>query len=182
MKAFKPIVTERIRLRPFLAGDLAAFAAYRNEPSIARYQSWTSFTLDDARALHAEMTGKAFGLHDEWYQLALAERGSDRILGDLALHVIDGARVEIGFTLAPEAQGKGFAREGVKALLDFVFGTFGRSIATAVTDARNTPSIRLLEAVGFEQLPNARHLVFKGEPIVELDFECRASRWPDRHA
>lgn len=177
MEAFKPIVTGRIRLRPFLAGDLAAFASYRNEPSIARYQSWTSFTLDDARALHAEMSGKAFGLHGEWYQLALAERGNDRILGDLALHVIDETRVEIGFTLAPGAQGKGFAREGVEALLGFVFGDFGRSIATAVTDARNTPSIRLLEAVGFQRLPSTRHMVFKGEPIVELDFECRALRW-----
>lgn len=176
MDRFQPINTSRLTIRNFREADLAAFAAYRNESDIARYQSWSSYTLDEAYALHAEMEGKSFGLPGEWYQFALASKPHDVILGDLALHVIDYVHAEIGFTLAPAAQGKGYARESVTALLDFVFGDFGREHISALTDARNVPSIRLLEAVGF-RLAGERHAVFKREPVVELDFEHTASRW-----
>ena len=48
------IVTERLRLRPFTADDLAAFVAYRSLPEVARYQSWdTSYSMVDAERFRA---------------------------------------------------------------------------------------------------------------------------------
>lgn len=181
MIGFVPIDCERVRLRPFREADLPAFAAYRNEPAVARFQSWTTYSLQDARVLHTEMMRKEFALAGEWYQLALAEKESDAILGDLALHMIDGTRVEVGFTLAPAAQGRGYAREGLEALLRFVFADLGRQFAVALTDARNTRAIRLLESVGFTHPAKPRQAMFKGEAVEEFDFELPAVEWRQRH-
>jgi RimJ/RimL family protein N-acetyltransferase len=43
------IVTERLVLRPLQLDDAPAFAAYRSDPNVARYQSWdTTYALTDA--------------------------------------------------------------------------------------------------------------------------------------
>ncbi len=181
VNAFRPIACDRVRLRALRHADLAAFAAYRNDPAVARYQSWSAYTLEDAQALLTEMAGKAPWLPGEWYQIALADKFSDALLGDLALHVIDPAHVEVGFTLAPAAQGRGYAREGLEALLRFVFSRPGIETALAVTDARNTPAIRLLEHVGFAQSARPRRARFKGETVEEFDFEYTAAEWRRRH-
>jgi hypothetical protein len=40
--AFTRIESERLRIRRFKDSDLAPFMAYRNDPEVARYQSWDS--------------------------------------------------------------------------------------------------------------------------------------------
>ena len=56
------IVTERLRLRPFQVDDLDAFAAYRSDPQIARYQSWDrTYSIADAEAFLASQRGLEFG-------------------------------------------------------------------------------------------------------------------------
>ena len=41
--------TPRLVLRPFAPGDEPAFAAYRSDPHVARYQSWDApYPLADA--------------------------------------------------------------------------------------------------------------------------------------
>ena len=48
------IATERLVLRRFRSSDAETLAAYRSDPDVARYQSWTPpVTLDQARAIVA---------------------------------------------------------------------------------------------------------------------------------
>lgn len=73
--------TKRCTLRRLSAalGDARAIAAYRGLPEVARYQSWSSFTTDDAAALIASQQGVRENEHDTWLQLAivLAVEGDD---------------------------------------------------------------------------------------------------------
>src|SRR5262249_3471963 len=46
---FRRLVSGRLILRRFRAPDAAAFAAYRDDPAVARYQSWDApYTLAEA--------------------------------------------------------------------------------------------------------------------------------------
>ena len=54
---FTSIVTERLRLRRFSPGDVEAFHAYRADPGVARYQSWSDFTREQAEELAATVRG-----------------------------------------------------------------------------------------------------------------------------
>jgi len=78
-------------------------------------------------------------------------RADGRILGDLGTHgPPDGEGcVEIGYSLAPSARGKGIGTAAVAALVRRLAGVPGIRRVTAVTGAENTPSRRLLERRGF---------------------------------
>ena len=95
--------------RSFTSTDVEAFAAYRADPEVARYQSWSDFTLADAEAFVDSLRGEEPGVPGEWFQLALEARSEGTLVGDLALHInADEPReAEVGFTLAPAHQGRG---------------------------------------------------------------------------
>jgi RimJ/RimL family protein N-acetyltransferase len=156
---------------------LKAFAAYRAEPEVARFQSWFSYSYEDAVALFKDVTGKAFGLEGQWYQLAIADRTADDLIGDLALHFVAPEIAEIGFTISPGCQGRGYAKEALLGLLAYLFEILGFSRVIAVTDKLNGPSIGVLESVGFERDGDVRSVVFKGEPGGEFDYSYTRENW-----
>ena len=51
---FTNIETARLRLRRFAEADLPAFIAYRNDPDVARYQSWEGISEAEAVAFVRE--------------------------------------------------------------------------------------------------------------------------------
>jgi RimJ/RimL family protein N-acetyltransferase len=167
---FPTLEGPRCCLREFAERDLQEFARYRGLPEVARYQSWEQYTLEDAKRLYAEQLGTTFGAPETWYQVAIADKATDALIGDCALHFLDsGDELEIGFTLAPERQGKGLAREAVKLLLDHAFGAMQKRRALAITDAENISAHKLLLALGFRK-GSVRDVLFKGKQGQEFDF------------
>jgi len=171
--------SERIRLRPFAESDLPAFARYRALPEVSRFQSWSSYSLADAEKLYAGLQITPFGQPGSWFQIAIADKESDTLLGDCALHFLeDGKQIEIGFTLAPENQGRGLARTAVALLLDYIFGDLRMHRVIAVTDAENRAARKLLSALGFRQEAHfVKNIFFKGQWGDEYLFACLASEW-----
>jgi RimJ/RimL family protein N-acetyltransferase len=158
-----------VRLREFSERDLAEFARYRAHPEVARYQSWDAYTLEDARRLYAAQLATRFGTLGSWHQIAIADKGSDALMGDCALHFRSKGELEIGFTLAPDRQGQGLAREAVSVLLDHAFGAMHMRRVLAITDAENVSAHRLMLALGFRKEAE-RELMFKGNAGKEYDF------------
>jgi aminoglycoside 6'-N-acetyltransferase len=110
--------TEHLVLRRMTNDDAAALAAYRSDPVQARYQSWeTPYPLDSARALIAQMRNVRFAQPGVWLQIGIETSG--RLIGDIAVRV-DGDQARqatVGFTLAADAQGHGYATEALLANL-----------------------------------------------------------------
>ena len=172
--AFTSIETERLVLRRFGRDDVEPFAAYRGDPDVARYQSWQDYTRAEAESFLEEMLGTDPGVPGEWFQFAIAERATARLLGDCAL-VLDAGdppTAEIGYTLDPGARGQGFATEAVGALIDYAFARQGAARIRAVTDTRNAPSIAVAERLGMRRIATVR-TTFKGAPCDEHTFELR---------
>ena len=97
----------------------------------------------------------------QWVQLAIAEANTGQLAGDIGICVAENAgSAEIGFTLSPTATGKGYATAAVRETIHLLFEcTFVERII-GVTDARNTPSVRLLERVGMTRV-ESRETVFR---------------------
>jgi RimJ/RimL family protein N-acetyltransferase len=175
--------TPRLLVRRFADADLDAFVAYRAHPDVERYQSWSGYTRDDGRALLTEMADLTPGTPGRWCQLAVEDRASGHLVGDLALHVDpDEPRLaEIGFSFAPEHQGRGLATEAVQGLLGFTFGTLGLHRVTAVTDVLNTRSAALLERVGMRREAHlVENVFFKGAWGSELLYAMLDREWAAR--
>lgn len=125
--------------------------------------------MSEAEALSflAEMSEAPLFTPGDWVQLGIAERETDQLIGDIGVFVsADGLTGEIGFTLAPPAQGRGVATAAVRQTLHLLFGVTRVKQVLGITDSRNVRSVRLLERVGFRHL-ESRRTVFRGEPCVE---------------
>lgn len=181
-EAFDRLRTPRLVIRRFEPGDAPALARYRSIPSVARYQSWDApFPLERAVAFVDWLQGRHPDTPGEWFQLAIAERATPGVLvGDCAFHShADEARIaDIGFTLDPAVQGRGYAREAVRALLAYLFDARGKHKAVADCDTRNAPSWRLLEALGFTREGELRDSFHDGEGWAsEYLYGLLASEW-----
>jgi aminoglycoside 6'-N-acetyltransferase len=170
------VTTERLVVRRFELTDTEAFAAYRSEPAVARYQVWSApVPTADARGLVTEFATAAEGAPG-WFQYAVEAGGV--LVGDVAICRHDnGMQAELGFTLATAHQGRGYATEAVRAVLDRVFATGVRRVS-AECDARNAASVRLLERLGFRREGLRReHTWLKGEWTDDLLFGLLAREW-----
>ncbi|MCB8985960.1 MAG: GNAT family N-acetyltransferase [Ardenticatenaceae bacterium] len=179
-----PIVlaTARLSLRPFQAADIPAFAAYRSDPEVARYQSWEApYTLAQAEQFVTEMSAMQSIPLDTWYQLAIERRGHSPIIGDCAFRILpdDGQQAEIGFSLARAYQGQGYASEAVRGLLDYLFGDLRLHRVRAICDAENEASSRLLERIGLRREAHyVENIWFKGRWGSEYAYAVLAGEWP----
>ena len=149
--------TSRLRLRQLILADAGALFAYRSLPEVARYQSWQPMSRDEAETFLRGSEETRLFQSGCWFQIAVC-LPSGELIGDVGVHFDpDGAQIELGYTLSPAYQGFGYAREAVSALLDFFLLAHGMHRAFASVDPDNTPSIRLLESLGFRK--EAHHLL-----------------------
>jgi aminoglycoside 6'-N-acetyltransferase len=170
--------TERLVIRRFRAEDAEAFAAYRSDPDVARYQSWdTPVSLAEA-ADHIRRFAAADPGAPGWFQYAVEHRAEGVLIGDVGVCLGDNLmQAEIGFTFAPAYQGKGYATEAVRCVLARLFAS-GIHRVSAGCDARNTASARLLERVGFRREGLREEFTWiKGEWTDELLFGLLARDW-----
>ena len=149
--AFTQLRTPRLCLRRFREADAEAFAGYRADPAVARYQGWDApYPVDQARRFVSTMATAQADVPGEWLQIAVALAGEGSLVGDCAFapQAHEARIVEIGFTIAPEYQGQGYAREAVSLLLRYLFEQLGKHRVIASCDPRNARSVKVLEAVG----------------------------------
>lgn len=147
-----PIDTERLRLDRLEPRHAKAVFAYRNLPEVRRFQGAFPRSVEHAREHGESQLGRVPLSAPGWFQLVI-ERNA-RVVGDIGLHGIDADQFEIGISLAPDAQGKGYATEALSAILDAALP--GRHRVIASVDPRNTACVALLERLGMRR--EALHL------------------------
>jgi RimJ/RimL family protein N-acetyltransferase len=173
-----PRTTDRLVLRRFVAGDLAPFQSYRCDPEVGRYQGWSTMDDKGAAAFIAGMAVARIGVPGEWFQIAVAEKSTGVLVGDIGIG-IDPNRTEvaeIGFSMEPAAQRRGLGSEAVMAALALLFDSAKVDVVEGITDARNIPSIRLLERVGM-RLDRMQETLFKGELCTEHVYSLTRAQW-----
>jgi RimJ/RimL family protein N-acetyltransferase len=175
------LTTERLRIEPLAEADIEAFAAYRRDPAIARYQSWeTTYSTADAARLVAGQPTTALPAAGDWLQLALRAADDGRLVGDVAVHCLadQPGTFEVGVTLAPAEHGRGLAGEAVTAVIDALFTVHGAHRVIATCDARNDAVRALLARIGLRQ--ESRQVEadwFKGEWTTVDCFAVLATEW-----
>jgi aminoglycoside 6'-N-acetyltransferase len=177
---FIPLQTQRLILRHFRDEDLTRFLAYRNDPEVARYQSWTSYSEKAAQAFIQEMKNAQPGIRGEWFQFAIELKATGSLIGDCALQVNaeDGQQGEVGFTLDRTYQGQGLALEAVSALFGYAFTTLQLHRITAICDCRNIASYGLMERLGMRREAHyVQNFWFKGNWTDEYLYAILQHEW-----
>jgi len=157
------LTTARLILRPFRSDDLAAYAAIRARPEVARWLPPGSEPAEvrarkTIEAFAAAWAERGYGPH------AAFDRASGRLLGHLGLRYLPQfEETEVLYALTPEVWGQGLAFEGTAAARDWGFGALGLARLMAITLAENRASRRVMEKLG---LRYEKDTVFHDLPVV----------------
>jgi len=180
---FTTIESSRLTLRRFADADLEAFLAYLNDPLVARYQTWESYTEQQARDAIDEQKGLEPGQAGRWFTFAAELRETKSLVGHVALSVkeADRRQAEIGFTFARQYQGRGLAKEAAECVLDYAFGELGMHRIVAITDCENERSVALLGRLGMRREGHfIENIWFKGAWGSEYMYALLRREWLSR--
>lgn len=182
-----PLRTERLLIMVLSAAHRDTFVAYRREPSVARYQSWTpEYSTADADALIAGQPLDGTPTPGEWVQLALVLSSSgdeQTLVGDVAvgLDPVQPRTFEVGVTIAPSHQGNGFAEEGLRAVIDRLMTRCAAHRIVMQGDARNAAVLRLMQRLSLRHEGSVLEGDwFKGEWTTLERYALRRKEWRPR--
>jgi len=146
----RELQTERLRLRRWRTSDLEPFAALNADPRVMEhFPSTLSREESDAYAARIIAQGDALG-----FGLWAAEiPGVTPFAGFVGLSVPGFEAhftpcVEIGWRLAAEYWGRGYATEAARAALAFGFDAVGLDEIVSITTPGNQRSRRVMERIG----------------------------------
>ena len=169
-RAIPVLETERLRLRPHRPGDFDFSVALWADPIVTRYIGGRGLTRE-------EVWGRLLRYDGHWAMLgfgywALEEKSSGTFLGELGFADLqreieprlDGM-AEIGWVLAPQHHGKGYATEAVRAVVNWGDAHLSNSRMVALIHPENMASLRVAGKFGFRELCRT---TYHDEPTVQL--------------
>ena len=175
--------TARLDLRPLVPADADAVFAMRSDPVVQRYGSHPAWTDPQLAIDYIERNVQAMA-SGEHAQFAIVRREDGAVVGTCTLYHLDAQcrRAEVGYVLLPSEWGKGYANEGVAAMLGWGFEHLALNRIEADIDPRNVASARALERLGFTREGHLRERWIVGGEICDswiyglLAAEWKASR------
>ncbi|MCW4385992.1 GNAT family N-acetyltransferase [Salinibacterium sp. SYSU T00001] len=156
-----PLRTERLSIRRAAASDAETAWRWRRLPEVGEwitnaptdYDTFRTQFVDPARlagllVVELTETGELIGdvmvrVEDAWTQGEVAEAGR-------------GVQAELGWTLDPAYQGRGYATEAVRRVIELCFGELGLRRVHAGCFAANEPSWRVMERLGMRREEHSR--------------------------
>lgn len=161
------IATARLRLDALRREDAPTLLAYRGDPEVARYQGWKPRALAEAVRFIADQKGVEPDNEGAWWQRAVRLRATGELIGDTGLHGVADDAIELGISIAPAHQRRGYAREALEAMLDFALGGLHKRQAIAFVHPQNHASLRLLESLGMHRHDPHEEMVMFTLPAEE---------------
>jgi RimJ/RimL family protein N-acetyltransferase len=142
------IETERLVLRPMRETDVVRIAEIIDDPDIARMTSRIPhpYSLSAAEAFYARQREALDERLDNTLQI---ETRSGEMIGAVGADRRDGPFPEIGYWIAKQHWGRGYATEAAMAMRDWACRTFGCRALMAGHFADNEASGRVLVKCGF---------------------------------
>ena len=165
-----PLYTARLCLRPYEPADADAFFAllHADRP---RFQPSFPDRLQAVRsAADAVVSLRSFA--EDWrtgrfYVFGIWHRATARYLGDICLMPQHKGQAAIGYYLAAAAEGQGFAREALAAVIDFGFDAVGSQRLLVRCYQSNVRGQAVARAVDFQlEAPPKRPLWFRNYDAV----------------
>ena len=183
MPNFTTLETTRLRLRHFRDTDLPLFMAYRNDPEVARYQSWEGISEPEASTFIQEQKEIQPGVPGQGFQIAIELKETGVLIGDcyFKINELDYRQAEIGFSLSHAYQRQGFATEAVSCFINYAFLTLDLHRIIAITDCENAASIALLEHLGMRREGHfLQNVWFKGKWGDEYLYAILKEEWQSK--
>lgn len=180
-----PIVSDRLRLRPFEPSDRTAYDSYHTRPDVYRF---LYVPVPGANALaeqFAAALSTRFEEDGDTLRLAVIRREDSALLGEVLLRMASKVALqgEIGYIFNPDFTGAGYATEAVQMMLSCGFGKYGFHRIFARLDPLNVGSVGVVERLHFRREAHLRQNDrFNGTWGDEFIYALLNTEWKNRQA
>jgi RimJ/RimL family protein N-acetyltransferase len=155
-KTFTLLQTPRLVLRPMTLADWPAIHRYMSDPTVTRWLPEGSLDEAQTQAFARKNAGRSAKA------VAVVERESGQLVGHMVFHAwFVRATHEIGWAIATDRQGRGYATEAARALMDFAFSGLGRRRMVATCQPENVASWRVMEKLGMRREAHFRQALYQ---------------------
>jgi RimJ/RimL family protein N-acetyltransferase len=139
--------SERLLLRWLREADFDQYARMCRDPEVMRFLGGELTTdIEVWRQMASIMGHWYFRGHGVW---AVEEKSTGNLIGRIGfIYPIGWPAFELGWTLARESWGKGYATEGAQRALHFAFTEMGRDHVISLIAPANVASARVAERLG----------------------------------
>jgi len=163
--------TERLLIRTWKPDDRPAFVALASDPEVVRYvHGGTPYAEHEIEEF---LTRQARQLAQFDVQMGvMIEKETDRVIGLAgAQPALSSGDYEIGWWLARDVWGRGYATEAGGAAMRHVLDTLQHPRVIAVIDPANEPSKRVAERLGMTHVMRGKGSEFGyrlADPVFDL--------------
>ncbi|MCL4264610.1 MAG: GNAT family N-acetyltransferase [Anaerolineae bacterium] len=176
-------ITERLALREFEESDWTAVLAYQSDPLYLRYYEWTDRTPEAVQEFVQMFLDHQQERPRTKFQLAVTRKATGQLIGNCGVRLkYAGAHEgDIGYELAPEQWGHGYATEAARAIVDFGFTQLKLHRISSWCVADNTGSAHVLQKLGMQPEGRLReNEQYKGRYWDTLLFAILDYEWQAR--
>jgi RimJ/RimL family protein N-acetyltransferase len=150
----RPIESRSLRLEPLVAAHADEMFGPMSAAAIYEYMPWqppASATALRQRYAHLEQGLSADGC-ERWLNWVV-RLSSRECIGFVQATIYSGFSADFAFAFAPEYWGRGLAFEACQAVLPCLGRDFEVRALHATVDPKNSRSMRLLQRLGFREVP-----------------------------
>jgi RimJ/RimL family protein N-acetyltransferase len=166
-----------LRIRPFTHDDWQALHAYASDPATMMWIPEGTMSEEQAQAFVAENQVEEAHAH------ALELRADGTLVGHMIFHPWFAPRTyEVGWVLASQFHGRGYATEAARALIEHGFRTLGLHRIIATCQPENPPSWRVMEKLGMRREAHFVKCIHRGGDTwwSEYFYALLHSEWQQR--
>jgi len=177
------IETRRLWLRWPRLADAPAMERFCAKWEVARYTTRIPHPYPKGSAerfVYAAREANALGRELTLVMTPISAPG--KVIGTISLERRGADRLTLGYALAPEVWGRGYATEAVKAMVKAAFRLTEASEVDANVACANDASRRVLEKAGFAHVGRGMRGAPARGAMVESDvFALKREEWAARH-
>jgi ribosomal-protein-alanine N-acetyltransferase len=168
----KALETERLILQPITVHHTRELVELFSDPKLHEFVPFEVPTFEEQEQRCARWSrGRSPDGSEIWLNWAARDRMSGKLMGHFQAGIKQDSEASIGYVMAREFHGKGFATEAMQAVLNCLRDQYKVKKVKAWSDTRNKASHKLAERLGMtiiETIKNADF--FKGSISDEFVF------------
>lgn len=146
----KDLTTERLTLKMMQENDATGLFAIWSDPDVTRFMNIPTFSGEEQAkemiTILAELAKENKAL-----RYTIRTKDSGQIIGSCGYNVLDfeNQKTELGYELAKEHWGKGYATEVIRELSRYAFAELGLHRIEAKVEPENKNSLKVLQKLDF---------------------------------
>ena len=173
-----PIHTARLTLREFMPSDLDAVYTYASDAEVVRFMFYEPRNLAETHAYLDWLLRSQTEIPRMMWELAMIRREDHELVGACDLTLDNEREADLGYILARDAWGYGYATEAARAMVDAGFKQLNLERIYAICDVGNSGSAHVLSKVGLRHQSVLHHHTYAKDRWWDVHlYEVTRAEW-----